>query len=108
MKQVMDRTLYDTETAEQIATYAPLTDRGDFNYLIERLYRTQAGEYFLHAEGGAGTKWAEKISNISKPRETLELLTEEEALDWCEEREINGDIILEELGHLIEKPAAEE
>lgn len=101
MKRVINRKLYDTEQAEQIARYAPLTDRGDFNYLIETLYKTSEGDYFLHAEGGASTKWAEKISNQRTPGEVIQLLTEEEAIDWCEERMIDGEIVVKEFGDLI-------
>ena len=103
MQRVINRKLYDTEQAEQIARYAPLTDRGDFNYLIETLYKTSDGEYFLHAEGGAATKWAEKISNQRTPGEVIQLLTDEEAVDWCEERAIDGEIVVEEFGDLIEQ-----
>ena len=102
MQRVIDRKLYDTDQAEQIARYAPLTDRGDFNYLIETLYKTADGEYFLHGDGGAATKWAEKISNQRTPGEEIRLLTGEEALDWCEERAIDGEIVVDEFGHLVE------
>jgi len=102
MQQVIDRKLYDTDQAEQIVRYAPLTDRGDFNYLIETLYKTTNGEYFLHGDGGAATKWAEKISNQRTPSEGIQLLTDNEALDWCEERAIDGEIVVEEFGYLIE------
>ncbi|SEH54211.1 hypothetical protein SAMN05192561_105157 [Halopenitus malekzadehii] len=103
MQQVINRKLYDTEQAEQVARYAPLTDRGDFNYLIETLYKTSDGEYFLHAEGGASTKWAEKISNQRTPGEVIQLLTDEEAVDWCEERSIDGEIVVEEFNDLIKQ-----
>ncbi|WP_336022476.1 hypothetical protein [Halobellus salinisoli] len=103
MQRVINRKLYNTEHAEQIALYAPLTDRGDFNYLIEALYKTSNGEYFLHGDGGAETKWAEKISNQRFPGEEIQLLTAEEAVDWCEERAIDGETIVEEFGDLIEQ-----
>ena len=102
MQRVIDRKLYDTERAEQIARYAPLTNRGDYNYLIETLYKTSDGEYFVHGEGGAATKWAEKISNKRTPGEELQVLTDKEALDWCEEQAIAGEIVVEEFAHLIE------
>ncbi|RZV10520.1 hypothetical protein BDK88_1688 [Natrinema hispanicum] len=102
MQRVIDRKLYDTDQAKQIARYAPLTDKGDFNYLIETLYKTSDGEYFLHGDGGAATKWAEKISNKRMPSEEIQLLTDEEALNWCEERAVDGEIVVEEFGHLVE------
>ncbi|AFZ73779.1 hypothetical protein [Natronobacterium gregoryi] len=102
MQRVIDRKLYDTDQAEQIARYAPLTDKGDFNYLIETLYKTSDGEYFLHGDGGAATKWAEKISNKRMSSEEIQLLTDEEALNWCEERAVDGEIVVEEFSHLVE------
>ncbi|MCU4971149.1 hypothetical protein OB955_00150 [Halobacteria archaeon AArc-m2/3/4] len=102
MQRVIDRKLYDTDAAEQIAKYAPLTDRSDFHFLIETLYKTSDGEYFLHAEGGAATKHAEKISNEKRPGEEIQLLTDEDALDWCEEREIEGETVVKEFDNLIE------
>lgn len=102
MKQVIDRKLYDTDAAEQIAQHAPLTDKGDFNYLVETLYKTSDGVYFLHGDGGAATKWAEKVSNKRMPNEEIQLLTDEEALDWCEERCIDGEIVIEEFADLLE------
>ncbi|WP_436910223.1 hypothetical protein [Halosimplex marinum] len=102
MKQVIDRKLYDTETAEEIAQYAPITDKGDFNYLIETLYKTPDGEYFLHGDGGAATKWAKKVSDGKVPGEEIQCLSDEEALDWCEKRSIDGEIVVEEFSELIE------
>jgi hypothetical protein len=104
MKRVINRTLYSTEAAEPIAKYAPITDRSNFHYLIETLYRTDEGEYFLHGEGGAGTEWAEHAGKEHYPGEEIRLFTEEDALDWCERRSIDGDIVVEEFGHLINTP----
>ncbi len=102
MQQIINRKLYDTDKAEQIATHAPLTDKGNFHYLIETLYKTTDGEYFLHGDGGAATKWAEKIGRQRTPGEELQLLTDEEALDWCQENAIDTEILIKAFGHLIE------
>lgn len=103
MQRVINRKLYDTESAEKIVTYAPNTDRGDFNYLVETLYKTSDGEYFLHGEGGAATRWAEPIPGGGKTSgASIETFSEEEAVDWCENREVNGEIIVAEFEELIE------
>ncbi len=104
MKRVINRTLYSTEAAEQIAQHAPNTDPGDFHFLIETLYRTDDGEYFLHAEGGAKTRWAEHSGNEHYPGEEIRVFTEEDALDWCEKRSIDGEIVVDEFGDLINTP----
>jgi hypothetical protein len=102
MKQLIDRKLYDTDEAEQIAKYAPNTDRDDFRYVIETLYRTSDEEYFVHGEGGAATTYAKRVTGGHAPGEEIHRLTEEEALDWCEARSIDGEIVIEEFGALIE------
>lgn len=103
MQRVIDRKLYDTDQAEQIAQHAPNTDRGDLYYLIETLYLTAGGEYFLHCEGGAATKYAKSCSGGGTTGGAeIDPLDEKAALDWCEERGIDGEIVVEEFGHLIE------
>ena len=102
MKRVIDRKLYDTETAEQIAQYAPITDRGDFNFLCETLYRSEDGECFLHGEGGPKTKYAKRCSGGTTGSAEIKPLTDEQALDWCENRSIDGEIVTEEFADLIE------
>lgn len=103
MQCIIDRKLFDTERAEQIARYAPNTDRGDYNYLIETLYKTPDGEYFLHCEGGAATEYAKPCGGGGRAAgEELNVLTEEAALDWCEERAISAQLVVDEFGHLIE------
>lgn len=103
MQRVNQRKLYDTNRAERIAQYAPNTDRGDYGYLIETLYKTPDGEYFLHCEGGAATEYAKPCGGGGQTAgEELNVLDEEAALDWCEERSIDGELVVEEFGHLIE------
>jgi len=41
------------------------------------------------------------------PNEEIRLLTEEDALEWCEKRKIEESIIVAEFSHLIDDPAAE-
>lgn len=57
---------------------------------------------FLHCQGGAATQYAEQTSNGRTYGETLELLSKEEALDWCEKRAVNADVVVEEFADLIE------
>ncbi|MCU4971853.1 hypothetical protein OB955_03760 [Halobacteria archaeon AArc-m2/3/4] len=102
MKRVIDRQLYDTKSAEQIARYAPITDRGDFHHQIETLYKSDGGEFFLHAEGGPATEYAERCNGGKTSGEVIKLMDEDAALDWCEERSIDGEIIVAEFSHLIE------
>lgn len=102
MRQIIDRKLYDTDVAEEIAEHAPNTDRSDLYYLVEALYKTDNGEYFLHGAGGAATKYATSHSNGKSGGEELTVLSEDDAVDWCEDHSIDAGIMLEEFGHLIE------
>jgi hypothetical protein len=103
MKRVIDRKLYDTDRAEPIAQHAPNTDRGDFHYLIETLYKSPSGEYFLHCEGGAATEYSQPCGDgIRTDGEELTRLDAEAALDWCEERAIDGQVVVAEFDEFIE------
>ena len=103
IQRVIDRKLYDTDRAEEIAQYAPNTDRSDFHFLVETLYKTTDGEYFLHCEGGAATKYAKSCGGGERTgSEELKPLDEEAALDWCEERAIDGRIVVDEFEELVE------
>lgn len=101
MKRVIDRQLYDTESAEQIARYAHITDRGDFHYQIETLYKTDNGEFFIHGEGGPATEYAERCSDGRTSGEEIRVMSEDDALDWCEKRSIDGEIVVSEFDHLF-------
>jgi hypothetical protein len=78
-------------------------DRGDLYYLIETLYKTPSGEYFLLCEGGAATQYAKPCSGGGTTGSAdIELLDEEAALDWCEKRAIDGQIVVGEFSQLID------
>jgi hypothetical protein len=102
MQRIIDRKVYDTDSAEQIAKHGVIVDKGDFHALAETLYKDSNGEYFLHCQGGAATEYAEQTSNGTTYGETLELLTKDEALDWCEKRATSSEAVLEEFAALIE------
>ena len=63
---------YDTNAAKLIESY--IYETGTDKELIEDLYRTQKGEWFLAGTGGIDSKYA-KGENIT-------VLTEAEALQW--------------------------
>jgi hypothetical protein len=103
MNRVIGRKLYDTDRAEQIAQHAPNRGRGDFHYLVETLCRTPSDEYVLHCEGGAATEYSQPCDGGGRTAgEELIPLDEEAAPDWCEERAIDGQIVVAEFDELIE------
>ena len=61
MKEIIDGKRYDTDTAEMIAEYWNGVPSSDFQYLIEVLYKTKNGAYFLSGEGGAMTRYSRPV-----------------------------------------------
>ena len=102
MRQIIERTVYDTDSAEQIGTYGSIVDKQDFHALAETLYKDPNGGYFLHCQGGAATQYATQTNNGTRYGEEIQLLTKQEALNWCEKRTIDPDNIIEEFADLIE------
>jgi|APHM01.1.fsa_nt_gi hypothetical protein len=98
MKQVIDGLLYDTEADDVEFIAADINGhRGDFGFLKETLYKTASGNYFIHGEGGARTKYSVSHGNGTKSGGSeIRPLSEREALTWCEERKINGETIIRE------------
>jgi len=105
MRQIIDRKVYDTESAEKIAKDGSIVDKSDFHALAETLYKDPSGEYFLHCQGGAATQYAEEAREGTTYGEELRTLTKEEAVDWCEDRSINTDTVFEEFADLLENIA---
>ena len=86
MKKIINGKRYDTETAEYIGSTSWGDGPRDFNYWSEELYRKRTGEFFLHGEGGANSKYREEISmNSWSGGERIIPLTDEEAREWAEE-----------------------
>lgn len=90
MKKVINGKLYNTDTAADLAVYeANATD--SLNYYSERLYRKRTGEYFIHGEGGARTRYAAATSDgWSRGGEVIFPLSVDEARAWAEEH-LPGD-----------------
>jgi hypothetical protein len=102
MKATINRLVYDTETAEFVAS-ASHGCRSDFNYWAEALYKTKRGNYFLHGEGGAMSRYAESLGNNSRcGGSAIVPMTEAEAIAWCEEHGRQAAID-EYFQHLVEE-----
>ena len=93
MKQIINRKLYNTETAENISDYSFATPR-DFEYLSETLYRKRTGEFFLHGKGGPRSKYSETIGQNSwTSGEQVISLSMDEAMTWMEKHADPDDYI---------------
>ena len=85
MKAIINKKMYDTETATEIGGNGYSTPN-DFAHYYERLYQKANGEYFLHAEGGPLSKYNRSVgTNETSGSETIIPLTTEEARNWAED-----------------------
>jgi hypothetical protein len=97
MKQIINRKIYDTKTATHIGGYCNNLREGDFRYIDEDLYLKKTGEFFLAGEGGAMTKYSEKVGTSYTNGYGINPLTEEEAMDWVE-KYLDTDTYIELFG----------
>lgn len=86
MQKIINGKKYDTGTAAEVAEWHNIPDVTDFEYCSETLYRKRTGEYFLHGEGGARSRYAVSHGNNEwGGGESIEPLTYEAARRWAEE-----------------------
>ena len=84
MKKIINRKMYDTETAKCVGSFSYGSCR-DFDHYAEELYRKKTGEYFLYGEGGAASKYARGVDqNSTSGGWEITPLSEERAMDWAE------------------------
>ena len=85
MKKIINGKRYDTETARLVGADGS-GEYGSLYWWEETLYRKSTGEFFIHGEGGAGSKYARAIGGSGWDiGERLMPLTLEEAQKWAEE-----------------------
>ncbi|MBN1194693.1 MAG: hypothetical protein JXA08_05040 [Methanomicrobiaceae archaeon] len=95
MRVIIDRKIYDTRTAEQIAEYSSSHNRGDFAYFEETLYRTKKGNWFLHGEGGPASPYTELVGTSISGSSSIVPMCADEVIRWLERR--NQYDVLEKL-----------
>lgn len=90
MKRIFRGRRYDTDTAKKVG-YDSYSNRTDFHFWEETLYRKNTGEFFLHGSGGAASKYREQVAqNEWCGGEKIEPLTLEQAQEWAE-KHLDGD-----------------
>lgn len=85
MKKIINGKLYNTDTAKRLGEWVnDITD--NLHWVSETLYQKQRGEFFLHGEGGPGSKYAEPSGQGSwSSGEKIIPLSYEAAQAWAEE-----------------------
>ncbi len=84
MKRIINKKCYNTETAEFIQEYWNGVSKGDFEYVYEKLYRTQKESWFLHASGGAMSDYCCSYGKCTCGNTVIIPFSEDETYDWLE------------------------
>lgn len=93
MKQIINGKVYNTETATLLATWHNDLPDNDFSSLLEKLFITKKGQYFLYGNGGAMTWCAQSCAGGFCGGKVIKLVNQREALEWCEHRQIDPDLV---------------
>lgn len=102
MKKIIDGRRYDTDTAKEMGSDS-FSNRRDFHYWMETLYRKNTGEFFLHGEGGPMSRYAvSEGQNGWSGGEKIIPLSLEAAKSWCEEH-LDADAYEEIFGAVTEE-----
>ena len=88
MQKVINRKLYNTETATLIASWSNDSEAGDPHYCHEELYKTMRGNFFLYGEGGAQTHWGNTNGKIIWEGDGIDPIDQEEAEQWINDHHI--------------------
>lgn len=93
MKKIIGGKKYDTETAERIAFRDNGCNANDLKNLEESLYRTNAGNFFLHGSGGPLSSYGKFLENRDTVgSENIVPMSEDETLEWLEEHNFVDEI----------------
>lgn len=107
MKKVIKNKLYDTEKAKRLGEYEPNPYHSDFRWFCETLYQKRTGEFFLHGEGNAASRYSKSCGqNEWCGDERIVPLTYEEAQSWAE-KHLDGDDYIKIFGEPEESDEAE-
>lgn len=84
MQKIINKKMYNTETAMEIADIWNGLSRSDFRHKLETLYLTKNGEWFIHGDGGAMTKYSRFYGGANHRGEDITPFTPAEAYKWLE------------------------
>lgn len=104
MKKTIKRKTYDTDTATEIGTFHNGASYTDFNYMYEKLYRSEKGNFFIVGEGGPSSKYGQFLAGGGRTGrgDVFLPLTDEEAYKWLEKHGDQSDLE-HYFGHEIEE-----
>lgn len=85
MRKILKGKVYDTDTATNVGDWGNGHYTSDFDYCGETLYRKRTGEYFVHGEGGARSKYAQPDFGGWSGGSAIVPLSYDAAREWAEE-----------------------
>lgn len=89
MKKIIKGRSYDTDKAEELVSID--NGIGGIDHECETLYRKRTGEFFIHGEGGAHTRYAKPTDDGRwSGGELIQPLTYDQAQQWAENH-LDGD-----------------
>lgn len=84
MKKIISGKKYDTDTAKKIGERS-YGQWGDLHHFVEKLYLKKTGEFFIHGEGGAMSKYSKQTGDNSwSGSEAIIPLSYRSAAEWAE------------------------
>lgn len=86
MRKIINGKAYDTDTATIVGEWDNEVGVTDFTYYHEALYRKRTGEYFIHGEGNAQSKYAVHRYGMWGSGEAITPLSYEGARQWAEDK----------------------
>lgn len=93
MRKVIAGKVYDTSKAELVAEWQNHYFPGDFHYCSEDLYRTPKGQWFVHGEGGAMSKYHRPAGNNAQTGGSdITPMSDEEAQAWLEDHDFVAEL----------------
>lgn len=102
MKKIINNKVYSTDTARTVGSHDNGLLPNDLNYSREALYIKKTGEYFLHGNGGANTRYAHQCdTNRWCGGESIMPLTYAEAKQWAQAH-LEADEYTAEFGTIVE------
>lgn len=91
MKRIIRGKQYNTATAKKCGEYQNIQDYSDINWFSETLYKKKGGEFFLHGDGNANSKYSKSCGpNEWCGSEKIIPMTYAEAQEWSEQH-LTGD-----------------
>lgn len=85
MRKIIKGKMYDTDTAKAVGEHEE-SYPSEFDYVCETLYRKKTGEYFIHGEGNAASRYAKSCGQSNwGPGQRIMPITYERARQWAED-----------------------